>query len=113
MSRRTGRRAEAWCALVLRLKGYGIVGRNLRLPGAEVDVLARRGRVLAVVEVKTRGTVGEAVAAVTRDKQRRLERAAGAWLARRPDHAGLDIRFDVMVVGRRPWPHHIPDAWRP
>jgi len=107
---RRGRRGETLCALWLRLKGYRILGRNLRTPGGEIDILARRGRVLAVIEVKARGDTEAAGEAVTWHKRRRLLRAA-RYLLPRLGESDLSIRFDAMLV--TPWRiDHVIDAWR-
>lgn len=104
--------AETICATALRLRGYRIVERRLRSPAGEIDILARRGDVLAVVEVKARGDFTTAAEATTARQRERLVRAAGWVLAVRPDLAALQVRFDVMMVA--PWrlPRHILDAWR-
>jgi putative endonuclease len=108
---RKGRRGEALCAWLLRLKGYRILGRNLRTPQGEIDILARRGKVLAVVEVKARGEIADAGEAVTADKRRRLLRAARFLLSRLPEGNDLSLRFDAMLVA--PWRiDHVIDAWR-
>jgi len=113
---RLGQRAEWLCAWVLRAKGYGIVARrhaSHRGSGAgEIDILARRGGVLAVVEVKARRSLDEAAHALRAVQRRRLVRAAGAVLVRRPDLAGLALRFDAMLVAPWRWPRHVMDAWR-
>ena len=108
-----GRKAETLAAWWLRLKGYRILARGLRLPVGEIDLVARRGGCLAFVEVKRRATLAAALEAVTPHQRRRILRAAETWLAGRPDLAGLDVRFDalLLVPGRRP--RHLPDAWRP
>lgn len=106
-----GRRGEALCALWLRLKGYRILARNLRTPVGEIDILARRGDVLAVIEVKLRHDMLAAGEAVTARKRRRLVRAARAVLAGLPDGDTLSVRFDAMLVaGFRI--AHVTDAWR-
>ena len=108
---RRARRAELVCALWLRLKGWRILARNLRLAGAEVDILARRGGTVAVVEVKQRPDTTAALRALGPAQRRRLARAGAAALAR-PDCRGADLRFDLMwTAGGRP--RHLPDAWRP
>jgi putative endonuclease len=95
----------------LRLAGWRILARNLRLPQGEIDIVARRGAVVAFVEVKTRAEVAIAVEAVTARQRWRIRRAAAAFLARRPELAGLVFRFDaILVVGL--WPRHVPDAWQ-
>ena len=109
---RRGRMAEALCALSLVLRGYRIVARRLRCPLGEIDIVARRGRVLAIVEVKARATRRAALEAVGARQRRRLIRATQWLVAGRTDLAALDIRFDVMLVV--PWrvPEHLIGAWR-
>ena len=109
---RRGRTAEAFCVWVLRLKGYRILARRFRVPSGEVDVIARRGRSLIAVEVKARPGYDVAADAISSHQRRRVARALEHFLARRPDLAGLDPRFDVMLVVPRRWPRHVRDAWR-
>ena len=108
---RFGRLAETVCALLLRLKGYRIVARGFRVPVGEIDIIARRGRTLAFVEVKARGG-GGAAEVLTARQRRRIARAAEAFLKVRPAYRGLDLRFDLMIVGRRSPPRHLANAWR-
>ncbi|MEI8395785.1 MAG: YraN family protein [Rhodospirillaceae bacterium] len=110
---RFGRRAEAWCRLALRLNGYRVVAVRERTPLGEIDLIARRGDTLAIVEVKARANVDCAASALSVRQQGRLARAASTWLARRPEFAGLAVRFDLMVVSPWRWPRHLTDAWRP
>ena len=116
-ARRRGKMAETLAAVWLRLKFYRILARGVsggRGSGAgEVDIVARRGKVVAFIEVKSRPSPTEAAESLGPAQRRRIERAAGAFLARRPDLAGCHVRFDaiLMVPGRLP--RHIPDAWRP
>ena len=93
-------RAERRAAWHYRLRGYRILGANVWAGGNEVDVIARRGRRLVFCEVKEKtGTrFGAPAEMVGLEKQRRVRRAAEAWLARRPDLEGLEIRFDVIAV---------------
>jgi len=114
---RRGRWAEAYCVLRLRLTGWRVLARRVasgRGTGAgEVDLVARRGRVLAFIEVKARNTRDEGLYAVTPQQQQRIARAAEAFLARHAELSTLDVRFDVMVVGPGLALHHLADAWRP
>ena len=82
-----------------RLRGYRILGANVWIAGYELDLVVRRGRALAFVEVKSKaGTgFGSPEEMVTPEKQRRIRQAAQAWLARNPEHAGCRIRFDVVA----------------
>jgi putative endonuclease len=83
-----------------RLRGYRILGTNVWIGGYELDLVVRRGRRLAFVEVKAKSgdRLGDPLEMVTPEKQRRLRRAAEAWLAWHPECAGLDCRFDVVAV---------------
>jgi putative endonuclease len=87
-----------------RLRGFRILDANTRVGGNELDVVVRRGRALVFAEVKARSGdgYGDPREAVGPEKVRRLERAASGWLARHPELAGLDVRFEVVAVrGRR------------
>jgi putative endonuclease len=81
-----------------RLRWYRILGRNVWAGGHEIDVIARRGRRLVFCEVKSKGgrRFGDPLEMVTAEKQRRLQRAAEAWLAGHPEHRSLAVRFDVV-----------------
>jgi len=105
--------SENLAALLLMVKGYGIVGRRQRTAVGEIDLIARRGAVLAFVEVKARATRADAAASLGAIQRQRIERAAAAWCAHRPWTTALSWRFDVVWVGRAGLPKHIPDAWRP
>ena len=110
-ARRAGRRGELWAALWLMAKGYRILGFRLRTPQGEIDLLARKGAVLAVVEVKLRANRDAALAAVTRQQRDRLRRAGEAYAARRAGLKGASVRLDLLALAPRRWPCHIPDAW--
>ncbi len=109
---RRGLAAELLCLWSLRCRGYRILARRYRVPVGEIDLIARRGRVVAAIEVKARHDYDTASAAVLRRQRRRITRALEQFLAMRPDLARLDARFDVMVVVPRRWPRHLRDAWR-
>ncbi len=109
---RSGRRAEALAAWWLRLKGYRIEARGFRVPAGEIDLIARRGRVLALVEVKARRSLEAAGEAIAPRQRRRIARAAEAYLQRRPALANLELRFDAVLIVPGRLPRHLPDAWR-
>ena len=98
----TGRAAERRALWHYRLRGYRILDRNAWTGGNELDLVVRRGRCLAFVEVKAKGGAGrgDPLEMVTAEKQRRLRRAAEAWLAAHPEAAPLEARFDVVAVRR-------------
>ena len=107
---RGGRRAEAIAALWLQLKGWSILGRRVRIPVGEVDLIARRGRTLAFVEVKARATQAEAEHALDEWRLRRVAAAAEA-LAHRYSRPGDTIRIDAVFVVPRRLPRHVPHIW--
>lgn len=109
---RLGRHAELLCAWHLRLRGWRILARRYRSPVGEIDIVARRGRLIAFVEVKARRDRELALDSVTGRQRRRVRRAAELFVGANPSLADLDFRFDVMVVS--PWslPYHVIDAWR-
>jgi putative endonuclease len=108
---RRGRLAELLCRWHLRLHGWRIVAAGWRCPAGEIDILARRGGVLAIIEVKSRRDLAGAAEAVLPRQRRRIARAASAFLLLRPDLAELALRFDVMLVAPLRPPRHLPDAW--
>ena len=97
-TRAAGRAAERRAAWHYRLRGYRILEHNVWIGGNELDLVVRRGRRLAFVEVKAKGSdrYGDPFEMVTEEKQRRLRRAAEAWLAAHPGFAGLEASFDVV-----------------
>jgi len=111
-AQRRGRRAEWIAAWWLRLKGYRVVARGFRVPVGEIDLVARRGGVLALVEVKARGNLQAAGESIDPRQRQRIGHAAAVFLQRHPHLAGLDLRFDAILIARGHWPCHIEDAWR-
>ncbi len=97
-------------ALWLMAKGYRILGFRLKTPHGEIDLVAQKGAVLAVVEVKSRATMEQALEAVSPAQWARLERAGLALAAGRPGLMRLNVRLDMVALapGRRP--RHIADA---
>jgi putative endonuclease len=108
---RGGRRAERLAAWWLRLKGWRILAMRARTPVGEVDLIARRGRTLAFIEVKARASEAEAGWALDDYRLRRVMRAAEALLSRYM-REGDTVRIDAMLV--TPWrlPRHLPNVWR-
>ncbi|HET7435483.1 MAG TPA: YraN family protein [Thermoanaerobaculia bacterium] len=108
---RAGERRAAWH---YRLRGYRILARNLRLASGELDLVVRRGNVIAIVEVKTRQsrTAGEGHDAVDRRKREQLVRLGDQYAAR---HPGIRLRYDVVSIfwtGRRFVISRYEDAFR-
>ena len=107
-----GRRAERRAAWWLRFKGYRILAQDFRTQRGEIDLVARRGRLLVWVEVKFRPSLQEAGEAIGGRQRRRIERAATTFLQQNPHLGSLDQRFDAVLIAPRHWPRHISDAWR-
>jgi putative endonuclease len=96
----SGKQAERRASWWYRLRGYRVLAANAWVGGYELDLVVRRGRRVSFCEVKSKGggAFGEAVEMVDAEKQRRIRRAASAWLAAHPEHAGLEVSFDVISV---------------
>ena len=109
---RAGERRAAW---FYRLRGYRILGRNVRLRSGEIDLVVRRGRTVVIAEVKTRQSLaaGEGHEAVDRRKRERLIRLGDEYAQRK----GVEqLRYDVLSLfwnGRRFVVTHYADAFRP
>ena len=93
------------------LKGYRILARRYRTRLGEIDLIARRGDLVLIVEVKVRPSLVQAMEALPRLSERRIEAAADLWLARQPDHARLALRFDMVAVVPRRWPVHVENIF--
>ncbi|PKU23477.1 YraN family protein [Telmatospirillum siberiense] len=115
-ARRRGHWAERLCLWFLRLKGYSIVAHGHvtgRGTGAgEIDIVARRGRLLIFVEVKIRRQRSQAFGAISLNQRQRLSRAAAAFLGRHPEFSEHAVRFDAILLAPWRWPCHLIDAWR-
>jgi len=107
---RRGRQAERLCAWWLRLKGWTILDRRVRCRAGEVDLIARRGALVAFVEVKARGSAAELDFAID---ERRLSRVATAAesLAPRYLQPGDDMQIDVMLLAPGHPPRHLSNVW--
>jgi len=108
---RRGRGAETLACWFLRLKGWRILARRARVPGGEVDIVARRGRTLVFVEVKARSSESAAAFALDQSRLRRVAVAAER-LAPRYQRAGDDIRIDALFIVPRHWPRHLENVWQ-
>lgn len=98
---RTGRNAERWAAIWLRLQGWKIIARRARTPVGEIDLVARRGKTVAFIEVKARRSRAAGLEALRRGQRRRWRRAAAYWLAGHPHPPPQTLRFDLVVIV--PW----------
>ena len=106
-----GRGAETLACWYLRLLGWRILARRARVPGGEVDIVARRGNVVAFVEVKARATDDAAGFALDQWRLRRVATAVQR-LAPRFMREGDDVRIDALFIVPRRWPKHLPNVWQ-
>ena len=104
-----GRRGEALAAWYLRLMGWRILERRLKTPRGEIDLIARRGRLVAFIEVKWRATSRELDHAIDDYRLRRVVAAAEA-VAHRYLREGDDMRIDVLLLAPGRFPRHIVNA---
>ncbi|MEO7654431.1 MAG: YraN family protein [Sphingomicrobium sp.] len=115
MSRRDaekrGRGAETLACWYLRLKGWRILARRARVRGGEVDIVARRGRMIAFVEVKARANEADSAFALDAYRLRRVAIAA-EMLAPRFQRPGDDLRIDAVFVVPGRWPRHLVNIWQ-
>ncbi|MGN6692179.1 MAG: YraN family protein [Sphingopyxis sp.] len=107
-----GRRAERRAAWWLRLHGWRILGERLRVPAGEVDLVARRGKTLAFIEVKWRDRAEDLDLAIDGWRLRRVA-AAAEMLRPRFARPTDDIRIDVMLLAPRRLPRHLVHVWQP
>ena len=103
---REGHGAEWFAAAYLMLKGYQVLGFRLKTRGVEIDILARQGRTVVVVEVKRRATIEAALNAVDNQQLERLRAAGAALLRQRPSFAGLGLRIDIVALAPGRIPRH-------
>ncbi|WP_312598708.1 YraN family protein [Brevundimonas sp.] len=104
---RAGHAAEWVAAFWLMLRGYRILGFRLRSRAGEIDLLACRGRVLAVVEVKRRATIQSARLALKPAQFDRLVAAGEAIRRNRPTLQRLDLRIDIVALAPWRFPRHL------
>ena len=110
-AQRWGHMSEWFAAFALILKGYRIVAMRYKTKVGEVDLIAKRGDLIAMVEVKARKDVMSAVDAVTYESQNRIRSAGDLWLSKQADTAQYSIRYDIIAVRPWRWPKHLPDAF--
>ena len=109
---RRGRKGEGFAAFWLWLHGWRIVARRVKTPRGEIDLIARRGRTVAFVEVKWRATAAERDLSIDAYRLRRVAAAVEA-VAHRHLNTADNPRIDVLLLAPGRWPRHIVNAWQP
>ena len=113
LAEKNGRRAELMAMFWLNLKWYRVLGRRVRTPAGELDIVALSpGGVLAFVEVKARKDATEALEGISRHQRERIARAAELYLSKRPSLRHNPVRFDAILIVPHRLPRHMKDAWR-
>ncbi|WP_372686989.1 YraN family protein [Bosea sp. (in: a-proteobacteria)] len=107
----TGARSEWLAILWLAAKGYRLLARRFGGKGGEIDLIVKRGRTVAFVEVKARRAMDEAMIAITPDKRRLVEARIRQWLAQNPWAMDHHLRADAVFLAPRRWPRHVPDVF--
>ncbi len=108
-----GTAAEAHCEALLAAQGFTVLGRRIRTGAGEIDLVARRGGLTVIVEVKARPSTADAAFAITPRQRARLAAAAEALMAAEPGWFGDALRFDAMLVAADGELHWLEDAFRP
>lgn len=109
-----GRRSETLAAFALAFKLYRVIGRRIKTPAGEIDLVAiAPSGLLCFIEGKARRTERDALEAISDRQRDRIARAAELFLRSRPALRHKAVRFDTMLIIPRRWPRHVRDAWRP
>ena len=111
-AQRSGLAAEAAACATLEQDGWTILARRLQTGAGEIDIVAERSGLLAIIEVKSRATLSDAAYALSARQRRRLIAATEALLAVHPDWGTAGVRFDVIVVDKQYNIRRIRDAFR-
>ena len=112
LAERSGRDGEARAAFWLRAKGWQILGKRVKTPAGEIDLVAKRGKLVAFIEVKWRRKAADLDHAIDEYRLARVAAATEA-VAHRYAADGEDIRIDVILLAPGSFPRHIPNAWQP
>jgi putative endonuclease len=112
LAERRGRQGERRAALWLQLKGWTVLERRKKTPLGEIDLIVRKGKLIAFVEVKWRNSAAELDFAIDEYRLRRVAAATEA-VAHLYATNGEDVRIDVILLAPGSFPRHIENAWMP
>ncbi|UTW55482.1 YraN family protein [Kordiimonas sp. SCSIO 12610] len=112
IAEKRGRRAELYARLWLRLKGYKILKNRFKTKVGEIDIIAKKGNTLAIVEVKARQSIEVALQSISYKQKRRIERCTELWLKNSKASDYISPRFDLIAIVPNRFPIHIKQAWR-
>ena len=107
-----GKTAELLAGAYLMLKGYKPQGYRIKTPVGELDLIMKKNKTLAFIEVKARKKTPYLLDSISEKQKRRILKSAAYWLSKRPDLAQNTLRFDVVLVSK--WIHikHIQNAFQ-
>lgn len=97
-SYQAGVAAEQHVAEVLRRRRYDVLAQRYRTEAGEIDIIAREGSILHIIEVKRRKKLHDARQCLSLRQRQRIERSAEIFAAEHPSYAGCDWQFDVVFV---------------
>lgn len=112
IAEKRGRDGEARAAFLLRAKGWRILDTRVKTPAGEIDLVAKRGKLIAFIEVKWRKRQTDLNHAIDEYRLGRVAAAAEA-VAHRYAENGEDMRIDVILLAPGAFPRHIASAWQP
>lgn len=112
-AQRLGRWAELLARGVLMARGHRILAANYRTSVGEIDLITLKQNIIGFVEVKARPSEAQALEAIRKTQQARIQRAAEHFLAHKPEWQSCDVRFDVALVTGPMSVRILYDAWRP
>ena len=110
IAEKRGRQGEMMAAWFLRIQGWRIVGERVKTPRGEVDLIARRGKTVAFVEVKMRSKALDLASAIDAYRLRRVAAAAEILLPKY-GKGTENMQIDVILVAPWRWPHHLRNVW--
>jgi putative endonuclease len=115
-SYKSGRIAEFYARMFLRLKGYKIISKNIKTKKetniGEIDFIASKGKCLIFVEVKKRSSLENAAYAISTTQKKRIIRGAELYLKKNTRYKDFDIRFDAVLIAFPYHIRHIKNAWQ-
>ncbi|MBT4880492.1 MAG: YraN family protein [Alphaproteobacteria bacterium] len=106
-----GKIAEHIAVILLILKGYRILQCRYKTHVGEIDIIATRGKLLIMVEVKYRPNLLQASESVTFQQRKRIEKTSTYFLSHFPHFVNHSIRYDVILLTSNHWPVHLKGAW--
>lgn len=103
--------AEKLACIYLILKGYRILQLRYKTKLGEIDIVARKRKMIIFVEVKQRSTEEKSVEAISAKAQKRISNAARQFISCHPEYTGFAFRFDALLFIPPFFVRHLDNAW--